>query len=246
MKTMQRRKWFLSLAIPGLCAAGLAQTQKEVPVAEEPRHHFSFENETLRAFRVEVAPRDRTLLHRHDRDYFYISIGAADIVNAVQGRPEVSAHLADGQVGFAKGGFAHVAENRGDTPFRNFTIEFKRPQTKLVNHCARVDAAQPANCPAIAPDATSVTPEFETEEAIVSSLRVQPGARLALNDPVLPRLLMPIGKIQAELLCTGKKPLRFQAGKDLWAECGKGLTLVNSSKSPARVFSIAIRGSHRN
>jgi len=240
MKQKQRRLVCGAALLTLAGALAAAQAPQEVPVAKEPRHHFSFENETLRAFRVEVAPRDRTLLHRHDRDYFYIAIGPADIINAVPGRPPTSVHMADLQIGFAKGGFAHVAENRADTPFRNFTIEFKRPQTKLINHCAKVDAAQPANCPAITPDATSSTPEFETAEVTVTLLRVQSGATLAMDDPQLSHLLMPIGKITAYLRRAGKKNASLQTGKETWINAGD-LNIVNTGKSPARLLSIAIR-----
>lgn len=228
------------IALVTLAGLALAQAPKGVPVAEEPRHHFTFENDVIRAFRVQVAPHDRTMLHRHDRDYFYISIGAADIVNAVQGRPEVSVHMGDMQMGFTKGGFAHVAENRGEAPFRNFTIEFKRPQAKLANRCAKVDPAQPLDCPSLAADSTSITPEFESEDVRVTLLRVQPGAKLALADAQLSRLLMPIGEIRASLLRQGGKTAKLQTGKDLWAEGGKGLTIANPGESPARLLSIGI------
>ncbi len=239
MKTADGWQVPSGIAALALAVTALAQAPREVPVAEEPRHHFSFENDRLRAFRVEVAPRDKTLLHRHDRDYFYIAIGAADIVNAVLGRPEVSAHMADLQIGFAKGGFAHVAENKGDTAFRNFTIEFKRPQSKLTNRCARVDSTQPVNC-TVAAEAP-VTPEFETEECVVSLLQVPPGGRFALDNPQLARLLMPIGDVQASLLRDGAKGVPFQANKELWTEGSKQLTVVNAGKSTARLLSIALR-----
>lgn len=224
-----------------LAAVTFAQAPKEVPVAEEPRHHFTFENDVIRAFRVEVAPHDRTLLHRHDRDYFYIAIGAADIVNAVLGRPEVSAHMADMQVGFAKGGFAHVAENRGDAPFRNFTIEFKRPQTQLTNRCARIDPAQPVNCPTLGEDSTSSVPELETEQVVVALLRVLPGAKLVLEDSHLPRLLMPIGEISGYVLAGSGKKTKLQTGKELWLKGESNLTVANNSKTSAHLLSIAIK-----
>ncbi|MBI3406403.1 MAG: hypothetical protein HY046_13195 [Acidobacteria bacterium] len=217
-----------------------AQAPKEVPVTEEPRHHFSFENEFVRAFRVEVAPHDRTLLHRHDRDYFYISLGAADLTNAVYGRPEVHAQMVNFQIGFAKGGFAHVAVNLGDTPFRNFTVEFKRPQTKFSNRCAKVDATQPLNCPNIAEDSTSITPEFETEDAAVTLLRVKPGAKLTLDDSHSSRLLMPIDEINAQLMKEGGATISFQTGKEVWSDSGR-LTVVNNGRTPARILSMFVK-----
>jgi len=228
------------MALLTLAVAAAAQAPGEVPVAKEPRHHFTFENQSIRTFRVEVAPHDRTLLHRHDRDYFYMAVGAADIINAVPGRPETSVHMANLQIGFAKGGFAHVAENRAETPFRNFTIEFKHPQSKLTNHCAKIDATQTANCPAALGEATGAIPEFATEDAIVTLLQVQPGATLPLDDSQHPRLLMPIGEIHASLLREKARPTALRAGKETWAAAGKGLAVRNTGKSLAQILSITL------
>ncbi|MBZ5527335.1 MAG: hypothetical protein LAN71_05470, partial [Acidobacteriia bacterium] len=103
-------------------AAPPAEQPKAVPITGEPRHHLSLENAWVRAFRVEVAPRDSTLLHEHARDYVYVTLGPADIVNAVWGKPEAHAQLADAEVRFARGNFAHVARNLSEQPFRNLTI----------------------------------------------------------------------------------------------------------------------------
>lgn len=66
-------------------AAAQQSTPSEVPVEKEPHHHLVFENEYVRVFKVEVPPHESTLVHRHSRDYVVVTIGDADVTNAVVG-----------------------------------------------------------------------------------------------------------------------------------------------------------------
>src|SRR5713101_4623654 len=84
------------------------QTQAAVALTSEPHHHFAFENEYVKVFKVEVPSHEATLLHQHDRDYLYITLGDAEVTSAIPGKPEAHLKLTDGSVGFSRGGFAHV------------------------------------------------------------------------------------------------------------------------------------------
>jgi len=99
------------------------QTTNEVEITSEPAHHFRLENEYVRVFKVEVAPLAATLLHRHRHDYLFVTLGDTDISNEVEGKAPVEIRLADGEVRFTEGNFAHVVTNLSDRPFRNVTIE---------------------------------------------------------------------------------------------------------------------------
>jgi len=78
-------------------------------VSGEPHHHLKIENEYVRVYYVEVAPHEATQLHQHDHDYLFVSLGPADVINAVRDKPEVHLVLKDGETHFTRGGFAHVA-----------------------------------------------------------------------------------------------------------------------------------------
>ena len=132
-----------------LCISFPAQTP--VPLAHgnvpgEPHHHLKIENDYVRAYYVEVAPHDSTQLHQHDLDYLYVILGPADIINAVAGKPELHQVLKDGEVHFTRGGFAHVARNLSDAPFRNVTIEFLHPQGDVRNLCGEVAPGPQGKC----------------------------------------------------------------------------------------------------
>lgn len=114
-----RRLVFFFVLLPLLAA----QTMKEVEITSEPSHHLALENSYVRVFKVEVAPHAATLLHRHRHDYVFVSLGLGHISNEVEGKPPVEIRLADGEVRFTDGNFAHVARNLADQPFRNVAIE---------------------------------------------------------------------------------------------------------------------------
>ena len=60
-------------------ASAFAQSPQIVDVSHEPRHHLVLSNAYVRVFNVIVAAHTTTLIHRHDRDYLYVTLGNADI-----------------------------------------------------------------------------------------------------------------------------------------------------------------------
>jgi quercetin dioxygenase-like cupin family protein len=122
---MKRLLCFFFRLIPLL----LAQTASEVEITSEPSHHLALENESVRVFKVEVAPHTSTLMHRHHHDYVFVTLSNAHVSNEVAGKPPVELTLSDGETRFVPGNFAHVAQNLADRPFRNVTIELLQDET---------------------------------------------------------------------------------------------------------------------
>jgi hypothetical protein len=121
--------------------SGVAAQSSSVPISEEHHHHLVLANQFIRAYEVEVPAHESTLLHRHDQDYVYIVFGDADITNAVEGKPEIKAHLADTTVNYARGPLTHVARVDGNTIFRNITVQLLQPQGELNTYYPSVTAA---------------------------------------------------------------------------------------------------------
>src|ERR1700680_473175 len=94
-----------------------------VPVSAEPHHVLVLRNEYAHVYNVMVPPLDATLLHQHDLPYLYVTLGPADIVNAIVGKPELHQILHDGETHYTPGKFAHVARTDTGLPFHNITIE---------------------------------------------------------------------------------------------------------------------------
>ncbi len=122
-----KRALLLFLLIPFLAA----QTATEVEITAEPSHHLALENEYVRVFKVEVAPRASTLMHRHRHDYVFVTLGDAHVSNEVEGKPPADLKFTDGETHFVPGNFAHVARNLSDQPFCNVTIELMQAEVNL-------------------------------------------------------------------------------------------------------------------
>ena len=160
-----------------------------VPISEEHHHHLVLANQFIKAYEVEVPPHESTLVHRHDQDYVYIVFGEADITNAVEGKPELKAHLVDTTVNFARGPLTHFARVDGDTIFRNITVQLLRPQGELKTYypsvIAALDAANkdPNNIHTRRTKGSTEVVILETNAMRALAANVQPGAAWrALNS----------------------------------------------------------------
>src|SRR5258708_6860026 len=109
-----------------------------VPISEEPHHRLVLQNDFIRVYNVMVPPLDATLLHQHDHPYLYVTLGPADIINAIVGKPELHQILQDGETHYSPGHFAHIARTDSGVQFQNVTIELVHPQGTPKNLCKEV------------------------------------------------------------------------------------------------------------
>jgi hypothetical protein len=219
------------LAFPLLAFTLNAQAPTPVPVAQEPHHHKVFENSYVRVLRVSIPANESTLLHQHDLSYVYVSLGPADIINAVQGKPEVHPKLVDGQVGYAKGGFAHVATAVG-IPFNNVTVELVGDQGEPRNLCERIVAGDAGNCDLSRDNAAApirTRPIMETDRTLVESLRVRSGNN-ADSRHERPGLLIAVNgapiKISGVSGASGATSQTLHVSEILWLPAGSAPKFV--------------------
>jgi quercetin dioxygenase-like cupin family protein len=124
-----------------VAAVALAQDAKPTsqgkfgPTVEIPAdatHHQKIENEYIRAYYVEIAPQQSTLMHHHGNDYVAVALGPTVIdVYAPDGTVK-HVLLEDGDVRYTPAGVIHAVTNMATKPFHNATIEL------LQNHGGRV------------------------------------------------------------------------------------------------------------
>lgn len=218
-----------------------AQQTQIVEVTSEPSHHLVFENAYLRVFDVSVAPKATTLVHRHNNDYVFVTLGDADITNAKVGAEPVKAALKDGDTRFTAGGFAHAAINNGDTPFRNITIEILKPTTgehNCTEGCSMpvpCSAADKAACPA-------VQQLFSSDQWTVNSVTLPAGATIPEHTHKTHHLVVPVTELHLKMKGQNKAETEVSAkvGQVTWVDPVTH-SLTNAGSKPARLITLEMK-----
>jgi hypothetical protein len=213
-----------------------------VPISEEHHHHLVLANSFMQAYEVEVPPHDSTLLHRHDQDYVYIVFGDADITNAVENKEPVKAHLADTTVNFAKGPFAHVARDDGNTIFRNITVQLLQPQGEVKNYFPSVKAAlgaaekDPTNIHVRHMKGATEVVILETDEMRALAVNVKQGSAWAAVNSEHTFLAVWIDRWR-ERLHPGKPNTEiFPIQMETWFAPSGETSIRNSMPAPMNIF----------
>jgi hypothetical protein len=199
-----------------------------VPVSEEPHHALAFKNEYVHVFNVTVPPLDATLLHQHDLPYIYLTLGTTDVVNAIQGRPEMELTLQDGETRYTPAGFAHVARTDAGIPFHNITIELVKPQDAPRNLPAGGPERPLGSCPLASVDPRrnpqipyeQVVPCFETEEVRLAVVHVEGGKDYEEMAPQTAALLVAMSNANLDVALGGTHAAFLHVGDVLWLPAG--------------------------
>ena len=217
------------LLIPFLAA----QTTTEVEITSEPSHHLVLETESIRVFKVEVAPHASTLMHRHD--YVFVTLGDAHVSNQVEGKPSVDLKLSDGETRLVAGNFAQVAKHLSDQPFRNATIELMQDERlrQTPSHWPEENGEKTF-------PAGRITTLCVKDGVRVSEVNLEPGAIVPSHHHDGPHLLVAISDldIRSDVEGMGPMPGKFKSGDVKWLPGGSTHTLTNEGKSPARFVTV--------
>jgi hypothetical protein len=233
MRAMKRLSLCVTL-LPAITLLVLAAS--EVEITNEPHHHLAFENEYVRVFKVEVAAHDATLMHRHRHDYLFVSLGAADVSNEVEGKSPAQLKLQDGQTGFLLGNFAHIARNLAASPFRNITIELLLDQKARTAPPAKWDEERGLHV------LHGGTQEilFVKDGARVSEIELQPGGMIPSHHHKGPHIVVAVSDLDLRSDIEGRAPTpsQLKSGKVKWMSGGYTHTLTNISNQPAKFVTV--------
>lgn len=217
-----------------LVAAALAQQQQPVEVTSEPSHHLVLENQFVRVFDVTVAPKATTLVHKHNYDYLFVTLGDADLINARTGEKPAPLMLKDGEVRFTKGNFSHAATNQSDRPFHNITIELLKPATNVKVCTDSCNAGPP--CAGICP---TVERKITSDQWTVSFVTLPPGARVEKHTHAMAHMAVAVSglNLTTQEGTSSSEIRRWPGGLD-WLPAGTTHTVVNGGTSAARMITI--------
>ena len=199
-----------------------------VAITAEPSHHLALENPYVRVFQVEAAPLASTLVHRHDHDYIWVAIGAAEITNALAGKAPVRALVPDGDVRWVRGGFAHRVTNEAVTPFRNVTVELLKANGKPANPEARgMEVLEGGMAHTL----------FQQDGVVAKDILLNPGASLPRHRHARPHLAIAVSALELKSTTPDgtARVIRQQPGEFAWVAAGVEHELTNVGKAPAHV-----------
>lgn len=211
-----------------------------VEVTAEPGHHLTLENEYVRVFKVELGPNGSTLLHQHRHDYFYVTLGISQVENDVAGKSPVKLTLQDGETHFVPGGFAHVAKNLSDRPFRDVLIEIMQdekarhsPPPKWGENGDEERGLQVLN------GGTNHI-LFVNDGVRVSQLDLQSGGTLPKHHHAGPHLIVAVTDLDLRSDIEGNAPAQIQvkAGDVVWINGDTTHALTNIAKQDAKLITI--------
>ena len=228
-----------------LATAALAQHQQSVEITAEPSHHQVFQNEYVRVFDVTVGPHATTLVHRHNHDYLFVTLGDSDVVSVRPGEKPVALKLKDGEVRFTPGNFAHAAVNQSERPFHNITIELLKPSTNVKTCTGSCDASTclgsiPGNTGdrSSLPACPTVTHLISADQWTVSLVSLPPSA--ILNKPSSgPTLLVAVSKLELDRQSDDAVgPFKRDSGGFDWIPAGRRESMHNGSSEAAQFVTL--------
>jgi quercetin dioxygenase-like cupin family protein len=231
------RRLFLAFVLAAITLA--AQSTAEVEITAEPSHHLALENEYVRVFRVEVAPHVATLMHRHRHDYVFVTLGASEVSNEVEGKPPVALKLQDGETRFTPGNFAHIARNLAATPFRNVTIELLRgEETEKVRQSPLPKWDEERALHVLEGGTQDIM--FVKDGVRVSEVDLQPGGILPRTHHAGPHLLVAVSDLDMRSDVEGMSPMpgHLKSGEVKWLPGGYTHTLTNVGKQEAKFIAL--------
>jgi quercetin dioxygenase-like cupin family protein len=212
----------------------------QVEITAEPGHHLALENEYVRVFKVEVGPNASTLLHRHGYDYIYVTLGVSEVENDVAGKPPIKLTLQDGETHFVPGGFAHVAKNLSDQPFRNVTIELMQDEKARQSPPPQwgVNGEEERGLQVLNGGTGDIL--FVKDGVRVSQFDLQPGGVLPKHHHAGPHLLVAVTDLDLRSDIEGNAPAQIQlkAGDIAWTKGDSTHALTNIGKQNAKLITV--------
>jgi hypothetical protein len=217
-----------------------AQAGREVEITGEPHHQAVLANDQVRVFNVEIPPNSETLMHWHRHDYVYVTLGNSQVVNTVKGKDPVNVEMRDGQTGFLRGGFAHMARNLSSQPYRNVTVEFL--QDDKVRHAPEHwDPAHPEEDRGL-DILNGGTQEilFVKDGIRVSECDLQPGASLHLHAGQHLIVALTDSNLRGDIARKASSIIPLKRGESRWAGSSAQI-LTNTGDHSSKFVTLEFR-----
>ncbi len=232
---MRHRLIFLPLLWAAVSLTAQTTSAQDVEITAEPHHHLALENEFVRVFKVDVPPHADTLMHWHRHDYVFVTLGASEVSNDVQGKPPVTLKLQDGETRFISGNFAHIARSLSDQPFRNVTIELLQDEKNR----SRSESKSDRGVTILQGGTRDVL--FVKDGVKTTDVQLNPGAIIPRHHHAYPHLVVAVTDLELKgdnADGTASSMMKLSAGDIQWVPAGATHTVTNVAKHPAHYIAL--------
>jgi hypothetical protein len=155
--------------------------------------------------------------------------------------------MADAQVGYSRGGFAHIARNESGLPFNNVTVELLKPQGEPRNICAEVvpGAEQEVCGKSLTAKRNGVAhvPQFATDVTRVDVTRLDPEVEQSGITTGAGTLFVLLGGSGIHTMVKGKPEETLAVGDVMWLLAGSNATFSNPSHKAWSYLALGFTGS---
>lgn len=212
----------------------------------EPHHRLLFENEHMRAYRLELPPGGATARHPHAHASLLIALEESDLVLSGGVRSQ-RATLAPGQMQVLVGGGGREERNASQAPLRALAVELLHGLGEEEVLCGLDRGA----CPTVGQSdlrrgGYSVSTLFETRRVRVTETILDPGAGFYPSPQAAEYLVVPLTESRLREQVDRWIPTvhRLQPGLVEW-EAAAERALTNLGEQPARFLTIACKNDPR-
>jgi quercetin dioxygenase-like cupin family protein len=224
--------FFLLVASLPLLAA---DSTTAVPTSQEPHHHLLLENAYTRVYDVTLPPHQATLLFRDDSDYLAVIMEPGDVQNEVAGRSAGTGHAGKGEVRFVAAPITHRLVNKGDTPFRNLTIQIlkKLPAQKETEPERGLDIGHGGLSDLV----------VDNSEVRVQDVQIAPGGMLHKHTHKFPFLVVALTELDLHNMPQGKPAtmVHQKTGDVKWIGPGTTHEMMNMGKQEAHFIEVEFK-----
>jgi quercetin dioxygenase-like cupin family protein len=213
-----------------LCAACAGQVPAPIPDNEVPQRKEILRNHRVTVSLLELAPRDATPIHRHDRDMLAVFVDGGRTRNTTM---EV------GEVQFLNAGYTHATKNEGADRLRVVNVEFADPQGKM----EKVGTASRYCNPGSTTACVDEKQLFCTAKVCVEDVSIAPGAVTTKHSHATDHMLVAVSDYELTDQVEGKGTVVHmrKSGDVEYTPAGITHRITNTGQAPAHFTVIVWR-----
>jgi mannose-6-phosphate isomerase-like protein (cupin superfamily) len=199
------------------------------------------ENDRVRVFRVEIAPRSATSIDTHHHDYLLISLGKSKVEVSGPGS-SFPLEMDDGEMQVINGGWSHQLKNESDEKMRLIEVEVQRDVHPGRAVCG-LTARECTDGRFEKTDSGTYTQStlFETDTVSLARVQLGPGGPLPSHSHHRPHVMVALDEAQLQEDSAISRTLHLNDGEAFWFGPDVTHVITNTGKQDVRLLTLELK-----